>query len=102
MKLVEVNEGYQVHPKKGRKLVKFIVLELIGGGELFDFVALGGALSEPQARHFFKQLLEGLGHMHDRGFAHRDLKPENLLLDADFVLKISDFGFSAPVNGRDG
>lgn len=54
VRLVEVNQGYQVHPKKGRKLVKFIVLELVGGGEFFDFVALGGALSEPQARFYMK------------------------------------------------
>ena len=54
VRLVEVNQGQQVNPKKGSKLVKFIVLELIGGGELFDFVALGGRLSEPQARYYFK------------------------------------------------
>jgi len=82
-------------------MVKFIVLELVGGGELFDFVALGGRLSDPQARYFYRQLLDGLKCVHDNGFAHRDLKPENLLLDNDFVLKISDFGFAAPMCGRD-
>ena len=39
--------------------------------------------------------------MHEKGFAHRDLKPENLLLDTNYVLKITDFGFSAPLVGRD-
>jgi len=101
VKLVEVGEGLQVHPKKGQKNVKYIVLELVGGGELFDFVALGGRLTEPVARFYFRQLIDGLGYVHNRGFAHRDLKPENLLLDANFVLKITDFGFSAPLVGRD-
>lgn len=39
--------------------------------------------------------------MHKAGFVHRDLKPENLMLDGQFNLKIADFGFSAPANGRD-
>ena len=101
VRLIEVNEGQQVNPKKGSKNVKYIVLELVGGGELFDFVALGGRLSEATARHFYRQLIEGLHYMHTNGYAHRDLKPENLILDKDFTLKISDFGFAAPIRGRD-
>jgi len=53
IKLFEVNTGTQVHPRKGTKSVKYIVLELAQGGELFDFVALGGALNERTARYFF-------------------------------------------------
>lgn len=40
--------------------------------------------------------------MHQQGYAHRDLKPENLILDRNYVLKISDLGFAAPIKGRDG
>lgn len=72
----------------------FIVLEFIGGGELFDKISNEGKVSEDKARFYFGQLLEGLEHCHNSGICHRDLKPENLLLDVDGNLKISDFGFS--------
>lgn len=102
VRFVEVSTGKQINPKKGEKTVNFIVLELVGGGELFDFVALGGRLTEAQARYFFRQLLGGLDFMHKQGIAHRDLKPENLMLDRDYNLKIADFGFAAQISGRDG
>jgi len=43
-----------------------------------------------------------LDSVHRKGMTHRDLKPENLLFDSDFNLKIADFGFAAPLEGRDG
>ena len=46
--------------------------------------------------------MAGLKHCHDAKIAHRDLKPENLFIDKQFTLKIADFGFSGPVDGRDG
>lgn len=54
----------------------FIVLEFVGGGELFDKIANEGKLPEDKARFYFKQLVEGLEHCHNQGICHRDLKPE--------------------------
>lgn len=102
VKLIEVGQGLQQHSKKGSKQVKYIVLELVAGGELFDFIALGGALSEDVARFYYGQIIDALGYMHKRGIVHRDLKPENVMLDKNFNVKIADFGFAAPSMGRDG
>ena len=88
--------------KGNDKEVNYIVLEIAQGGELFDFIAISGRFEEPLARHFFKEFMLGLDHCHQSGITHRDLKPENLMLDSDFNLKIADFGFAAPVEGRDG
>jgi serine/threonine protein kinase len=100
--LVESGKGTQENKKKGDKQVHYIVLELAQGGELFDFIALGGRFSEPVARLYGKQLCEALQFMHTSGVCHRDLKPENLMLDGHYNLKVADFGFAAPTAGRDG
>ena len=67
-----------------------------------DYVECSGPFSEDTCRYFFKQLLDGLDHIHSKGYAHRDLKPSNILLDANFDIKIVDFGFSAPLSGKQG
>jgi len=46
--------------------------------------------------------MDGLDYVHSKGVTHRDLKPENVLYDQFFNLKIADFGFAAPIEGRDG
>lgn len=41
-------------------------------------------------------------YIHVNGVAHRDLKPENIMLDDDFNIRVADFGFAAPIQGKDG
>jgi len=96
-------QGKATYESKGKsKEVSYIALEIAQGGELFDFIACSGKFPEEIARYFFKQFLDGLSFIHQEGFTHRDLKPENLMLGSDFTLKIADFGFAGPVDGRDG
>jgi hypothetical protein len=53
IRLIEAGKGKQSNPKKKEdKEVNFIVLELASGGELFDFIAMGGRFSEEVGRHY--------------------------------------------------
>uniref|UniRef100_W5KSA6 Death associated protein kinase 2 n=1 Tax=Astyanax mexicanus TaxID=7994 RepID=W5KSA6_ASTMX len=75
-----------------------IVVELIRGGELFDFVAEKENLTEIEAIEFLKQILKGVAFMHSKQIAHFDLKPENIMLSDKKVehpeIKIIDFGLA--------
>ncbi|XP_013858893.1 death-associated protein kinase 2 [Austrofundulus limnaeus] len=75
-----------------------LVLELVSGGELFDFLARKESLCEEEATQFIKQILDGVHYLHSKGIAHFDLKPENImLLDRSVPLpriKIIDFGLA--------
>ena len=99
-----LDEGWNTYTKKdgSQKDVYYIVLENAKGGEIFDYIEESGPFSEDESRYYFRQLLDGLQYCHSKGLAHRDLKPENLLLDRHFDLKIADFGFAAPIEGREG
>jgi calcium/calmodulin-dependent protein kinase I len=73
-----------------------LIIELAGGGELFDLIISKGHFSEHDAAHVIRQLCEGIAYIHDMGIAHRDLKPENVLLvnKQAFDIKVADFGLS--------
>ncbi|PPQ70460.1 hypothetical protein CVT26_013906 [Gymnopilus dilepis] len=73
----------------------YMLMELAGGGDLFDKIAADVGVSEDVAQLYFTQLISGMHYIHSEGVCHRDLKPENLLLDAAGTLKISDFGLSS-------
>lgn len=102
VRLFDFKEDAVWEKSENRKVtVAYMVLEFVEGGELFDFVSLG-AFSEKICRFYFKQMLQVIHHAHKNGVAHRDLKPENIMLDKEFNVKIADFGFAAPTQGRDG
>jgi hypothetical protein len=71
----------------------FMAAELIEGGDVDRLLQrMGGRLPAPVAALVITGLLEGLAHAHGRGMVHRDIKPANVMLTADGVVKIVDFG----------
>lgn len=77
----------------------YLILEYAPGGELYKhFAKQGRSMQESQAAEYIRSLANALRYCHAKGVIHRDLKPENLLLDANGVLKIADFGWSAHVS----
>lgn len=51
-----------------------IVMELVTGGELYHEILRHKRLTEDSARHYYRQLIDGLHHCHSHGVFHRDLK----------------------------
>lgn len=74
---------------------RYLVLEFVSGGELFDYLVKKGKLNESEARKFFRQIISAMDFCHAHSVCHRDLKPENLLLDDKQDIKIADFGMAS-------
>ncbi|KAK3530484.1 hypothetical protein QTP86_024394 [Hemibagrus guttatus] len=81
---------YQVMETKN---MLYIVTEYANNGEMFDYLASNGRLSEEEARKKFWQILSAVEYCHRCHIVHRDLKAENLLLDSHMNIKLADFGF---------
>ncbi|HEV3082638.1 MAG TPA: protein kinase [Gemmataceae bacterium] len=81
---------YEVGDQEG---VPFLVLELMGGGSLSQKLA-ARPLPGRQAAELVETLARAVDHAHAHGVIHRDLKPANVLLGADGLPKISDFGLA--------
>jgi len=56
-------------------------------------------LSQSRVRNIMFQCLQGLAHMHRKGYFHRDIKPENILLK-DTTVKLADFGLAREIRAR--
>jgi serine/threonine-protein kinase HSL1 (negative regulator of Swe1 kinase) len=80
----------------------YLVTELVGQGDLFDFINKYGPLNEEGAMFLFRQMMSGIDYLHSFNICHRDLKPENILLTDDCVIKIADFGMAALHQETDG
>lgn len=80
----------------------YLVMEYIGGGELFDKIASqkNQVFSEEQAKDYMKKMFGACHHMHSQGIVHRDIKPENIMLSVTGELKLIDFGLSKRQEGN--
>ena len=77
----------------------FIAMEYVEGETLAELVARRGPLPATEAATLGMQMCAGLAAAHAAGLVHRDVKPQNLLLGADGVLKLGDFGIAAGDEG---
>ena len=77
-----------------------IAYNYAANGDIFQYAQYG--LSEPVQRFYFQQIIRNVSEMHKANVCHRDLKLENLVLEADFNLKIIDFGMACDISGSDG
>ena len=102
--MIEKARGSYYKPGRIEIKVEYIVLEYASLGELFCYISKEKPMSEDLARYVFKQILDGVEHIHKCGIVHRDLKIENILIDKDYNIKLTDFGFAGPLkgNGRNG
>ena len=77
----------------------YIVMELIDGITLKQYMERRGRLNWPEALHFITQIMKGLSHAHSRGIIHRDIKPQNIMILRDGTVKVTDFGIACLSNG---
>ena len=75
----------------------YIVMELVDGGALHEYLATRKRLPPAEATRIMRAAAEGLGHAHKRGIIHRDIKPGNIMLTNDGQVKVSDFGLARDV-----
>lgn len=78
--------------------MEYIVMELVDGITLRQYMDKRGAVPWREALHFTKQMAKALSHAHERGIIHRDIKPQNIMLLKDGTIKIGDFGIAALEN----
>src|SRR5688572_22581486 len=78
----------------------FMAMEYIAGDTLTVWLRRSPPPPLPRRLALVEELCAGLAHAHEAGMVHRDIKPNNLMVDADGVLKILDFGIArAPDTG---
>lgn len=78
--------------------LEYIVMELLEGVTLKQYMAEKGPLGWQETLFFATQICKALQHAHEHGIVHRDIKPQNIMIDKDGVVKVADFGIAALEN----
>lgn len=88
---------YDVGEDRG---LQYIVMELIEGITLKNYIAKKGKLSVKEATSIAIQVSLGLEAAHNVGIVHRDVKPQNIMISTDGKVKLSDFGIAKAINSN--
>ncbi len=73
---------------------RYLVMELVEGKTLKELIKEKGALAPNIAVQIAIRILSALQHAHKNGIIHRDIKPQNILVNADGLVKVADFGIA--------
>ena len=77
---------------------EYIVMELIDGITLKQYMERRGRMDWRESLHFITQIMRGLSHAHSRGIIRRDIKPQNIMVLRDGSVKVADFGIACLAN----
>lgn len=75
--------------------VEYIVMELIEGITLKQYLQKKSVLEPAEVLDFTTQIAKALEHAHSKGIIHRDIKPQNIMLLKDGMIKVADFGIAS-------
>ncbi len=92
--------GQLAPPYPGPPTLLYLVMELISGGDLEQYVIDKGPVPITQACEWIRQAASGLQEAHDHNLIHRDMKPSNLLLAETGQVKLVDFGLVRQFSSR--
>ena len=84
----------QVYDVSSSDRANFIVMELIDGISLKQYMEKKGSLNWKETLHFAMQIATALEHAHSRGIVHRDIKPHNVMVLKNGSVKVMDFGIA--------
>lgn len=87
-----------VYDVSHNKKLNYIVMELIEGVTMKQYLSEKGKLSAKETAFFSAQICKALQQAHEHGIVHRDIKPQNIMIDKDGVVKVADFGIAALEN----
>ena len=88
---------YDVSVKDDRK---YIVMELVDGITLKNYILKKGVLSFHEVISITEQILMALEHAHSKGIVHRDIKPQNIMMLKNGSVKVADFGIAKLPNAE--
>ena len=74
--------------------IEYIVMELVDGITLKQYMNEHGPLSTAKALDYSLQIAKALSHAHSKGIVHRDIKPQNILVVGEETIKVADFGIA--------